>query len=445
MTEERKNQNENGEHKSELTYGIHDKPPTLMAIPLALQNIMAAFSGIVAVPIVVGQAIGAGPDQLALMISATLFASGISTLLQSRGVGPIGSRLPCIMGTDFTFVGPGIAVASKFGLAGYYTATIVGSFTEMILSRFLEPLMRFFPPLVTGIVVTLIGLTMLPVAADWAAGGAGAENYGDPKFILLAMIVMVVIIILNQFGKGFLSSGAVLIGILVGYVVSHFMGLLDFTPVKEAAMLTLPRPLSFGWNFQWEALLAFIPAYFVTAVETIGDLMSVAAASEHEITTEELKGGILSDGVGSFVAGIFNAGPHTSFSQNVGIIPLTGVASRFVVMISGIMLLLAGVFPKLGALVAIMPDPVLGGAGIMMFGMIAVGGLKLLQEVEFTRRNSLVVAVSIGLGLCVVYRPEILDGLPNVISTVFSSGMTTGTITAVLMNTILPEHAAQEA
>ena len=172
--------------------------------------------------------------------------------------------------------------------------------------------------------------------------------------------------------------------------------------------------------------------------------MSVAAASEHEITTDELKAGILSDGVGSFFAGIFNAGPHTSFSQNVGIIPLTGVASRFVVMVSGVILILAGIFPKLGALVAIMPDPVLGGAGIMMFGMIAVGGLKLLQEVEFSRRNSLVVAVSIGMGLCVVYRPGILDQLPNVVSTILSSGMTTGTITAVLLNLILPEEAAQE-
>ena len=430
--------------KSELVYGINDKPPVRLMIPLALQNIMAAFSGIVAVPIVIGQAMGASPAQLSAMISATLFASGISTLLQSRGAGPVGSRLPCIMGTDFTFVGPGIAVASQFGLAAYYTATIFGSFTEMILSRFLKPLMKLFPPLVTGIVVMLIGLTMLPVAADWSAGGAGSASYGHPKFILLAFIVMLVIVLLNQFGKGFLSSGAVLIGILVGYIVSYFMGLLDFTPVAEAKWLTLPKMLSYGIDFKFTALLTFIPAYIVTSIETIGDLMSVSAASEHEITTEELQGGILSDGVGSFIAGIFNAGPHTSFSQNVGIIPLTGVASRYVVMVSGIILMLSGIFPKLGALVAIMPDPVLGGAGIMMFGMIAVGGLKLLQEVEFSRRNSLVIAVSLGLGLCVVYRPDILSGLPTAIKTIFSSGMTTGTIAAVVLNAILPKQAAQE-
>lgn len=423
---------------SELIYRINDKPPLKIAIALAIQNIMAAFSGIVAVPLVVGQALGLSPVDMTFMVSATLFASGLATLIQSHGVGPIGSRLPCIMGTDFTFVGPGIAVGTAFGLPAYFGATIFGSFLEMILSRFIKPLRKFFPPVVTGVVVTLIGLTMLPVAVDWSAGGSGVSDYGSLKYILLSFVVMAIIVLLNQKGRGFFSVGAILIGIISGYIISIPMGLLDITPVKEAAWLSFPRPFKFGIDVNITAILTFLPAYIVTAIETIGDLISVASASEHEITGDELSAGILSDGVGSFLAGIFNAGPHTSFSQNVGIIPLTGVASRYVVMLSGIILMLSGIFPKLGALVAIMPNPVLGGAGIMMFGMIAVGGLKILKDVNFNRRNSLIVAIAIGLGLSVVYRPEILNNFPKAFSTIFQSGMTTGTITAIILNMILP-------
>ncbi|WP_353097749.1 nucleobase:cation symporter-2 family protein [Tissierella praeacuta] len=425
-------------HKSELIYGINDKPPLRLAIPLAIQNIMAAFSGIIAVPMVVGNAIGMSANEMAFMISATLFISGLATFIQSRGVGPVGSRLPCIMGTDFTFVGPGIAVARSFGLPGYFAATTAGSILEIILSRFIKPLRKYFPPVVTGVVVSLIGLTMLPVAVDWAAGGVNNPQYGNPKFILLAFIVMVIIILLNQNGKGFVSSGAILIGIICGYIISIPMDLLNVAPVKEAAWFSFPKPFRYGMKFHLPAILAFLPAYIVTAIETMGDLISVANASEHEITGEELSRGILSDGVGSFIAGIFGAGPHTSFSQNVGIIPITGVASRFVAIVAGIILMLAGIFPKIGALVSIMPSPVLGGAGIMMFGMIAVGGFKLLQEVDLNKRNSLLIAVSMGLGLAVVLRPEVLNNFHPTVQTIFQSGMTTGTITAIILNIALP-------
>ncbi len=432
--------NENFEEtqKSELTYGINDRPPLRLAIPLAIQHIMAAFSGIVAVPLVVGYAIGLSVEDLAFMVSATLFVAGLATFIQVYGIGPIGSRLPCVMGTDFTFVEPGIAVATAFGLPGYFGATLAGSFLEIILSRFIKPLRKYFPPVVTGIVVTLIGLTMLPVSVDWVAGGAESTQYGSLKFILLALIVMAIIIILNQKCSGFLCSGAILIGIICGYLISIPMELLDITPVKEAAWIAFPRPFKYGITFEWSAILAFIPPYIVTTIETVGDLISVGSASEHEITGEELSGGILADGVGSLIAGVFNAGPNTSFSQNVGIIPLTGVASRFVVTLAAIILMLSGIFPKLGALIAIMPNPVLGGAGIMMFGMIAVGGIKILKDVDLNRRNSLLVAVSLGLGLAVVYRPEILSNFHPDVQTIFQSGMTTGTITALILNLILP-------
>lgn len=429
-----------GRNDFELLYEIEDKPPIGIAIPLAIQNIMAAFSGIVAVPLVVGQAIGLSMEDMAFMVSATLFVSGLTTFIQAKGIGPIGSRLPCIMGTDFTFVGPGIAVASAFGLPGYFGAATAGSLVEIIISRFIKPLRKYFPPVVMGTVVTLIGLTMLPVAVDWIGGGdPGAADFGSVKNLALAFIVMAIIIILNQSGNSFLSSSAILIGIIAGYIIAIPMGLLDISPVKDALWFSLPHPFKFGIKFHPTAILAFIPAYIVTAIETMGDLMSVAAASDHQITGDELAAGVLSDGVGSGLAGILNAGPHTSFSQNVGIIPITGVASRYVTIVAGIILMLAGIFPKLGALVAIMPNPVLGGGGIMMFGMIAVGGLKLLQDVDFNKRNSMVVAVSIGMGLAVVFKPELLNNLPGALQTVFQSGMSTGTITALILNTLLPE------
>jgi len=425
--------------KEGLIYGINDKPPLRLAIPLAIQHIVAAFSGIVAVPLVVGGVLGLPMDQMTFFVSAALFMAGLATVIQAYGLGPIGSRLPSIMGTDFTFVGPAIAVGSTLGLPGIFGATLLGSFIEMILSRFVKPLMKVFPPVVTGTVVALIGLTIMPVAVDWAAGGFGAADYGSIQNLTLAIVVMAIIVALNQWGKGFTRAGAVLIGIICGYIIAIPMGMIDFGAVADASWAAFPTPFKYGIKFSIPALLAFIPAYLVTTVETVGDLMAVAEASEHEITNDELAGGLLADGFGSFLAGIFNAGPNTSFSQNVGIIPLTGVASRFVVIIAGIILMIAGVFPKIGALVAIMPNPVLGGAGIIMFGMIAVGGIKILQKVEFTRRNSLVVAISIGLGLAVVVRPDILAHLPEGVQTVLHSGIATGTLVALLLNIILPK------
>lgn len=427
--------------KEELLYGINDKPSLGVAIPLAIQNILAAFSGIIAVPLVVGSAIGLTGEQMTFIVNATLFMAGLATFIQAYGFGPIGSRLPCVMGTDFTFVGPSIAVGSTLGLPGIFGATILGSFVEIILSRFIKPLMKLFPPVVTGTVVALIGLTILPVAVDWAAGGYGAADYGSLENIFLALSVMIIIIVLNQWGKGFTRAGAILIGIVAGYLIAIPLGKLDFAQVTAASWLSFPTPFKYGLpKFDIAALLAFIPAYLVTTVESVGDLLAVGEASRHEVTSEELGGGLLADGVGSFLAGIFNAGPNTSFSQNVGIIPVTGVASRFVVIIAGVILMISGLLPKLGALVAIMPNSVLGGAGIIMFGMIAVGGIKILQKVQFTRRNSLVVAISIGLGMAVVVRPDILSQLPSGLQTVLHSGIATGTITALLLNLLLPKR-----
>lgn len=422
----------------EIKYRVNDRPPFFLAVALAIQHILAAFAGIVAVPLIVGNALGLSLEENTYIVSATLFVAGLATVIQSVGIGPVGNRMPMVMGTDFTFVGPGIAVGSAFGLPGYFGATFFGSFIEIVLSRFIKPLQRFFPPLVTGIVISSIGLTMIPVAIDWI-GGYDPASYGSLKNLLLAGIVMTVILVLNQKGKGFLASGAILIGIIVGYIVAFFMGMLDLSPISAASWVTFPKPLRYGLTFTLSGFISFFPAYLVTTVETVGGGVLILKACDEEVEGEKLASGVLADGVGSLLAGIFSAGPNTSFSQNIGIIPLTGVASRYVVTLAGVILMVTGIFPKVGALVSVMPSPVLGGAGVLMFGMIAVGGIQNFRDVEFDRRNSIILALSLGLGLGIAFRPDLISRFPSQLQIVFHSGMTTATLTAIFLNIVLPE------
>lgn len=423
------------EEKSVIRYKTEDKPPLGLSIVLAMQHILAAFAGIVAVPLIVGTALNLPADQTTYIISISLFVAGITTLIQAVGVGPVGGKIPLVMGTDFTFVGPGIAVAATLGLPGYFGATVAGSFVEIILSRFIKKLQKIFPPVVTGTVIISIGLMMLPVAIDWI-GGYG--DYGALQNLGLAAIVMVTILVLNQVKNGFVSSAAILIGIVVGYLIAFFMGMLDFSSVAQANNFVIPMPFKMGIKFDFTAFLAFVPAYLVATIGTVGASILVQKACDEDVKIEKVGNAVMGDGVGSLIAGIFGAGPNTSFSQNIGIIPLTGVASRYVVAVAGVILMIMGVFPKLAALVNIMPSPVLGGAGLIMFGMIAVGGIQNFQEVNFNRRNSILLAVSLGLGLGVAFKPDILQFLPETIQIIFKSGMTTATISAILLNLILP-------
>lgn len=425
---------------SEILYKINDKPPLGTSILLAFQHIMAAFGGIVAVPLVIAGVLGLTVEDTAYLVSCSLFAAGIATFIQARGIGPVGARVACVMGTDFTFVGPSIAVGFAFGLPGIFGATILGSFIEIILSRFLKPLQKFFPPIVTGTVVMLIGLTLLPVSMDWAAGGYGAADYGSLKNVSVAVAVMLLITFLNRYGKGIFSSAAVIIGLVFGYIIAYPLGMLDFTPIANAGLVAIPTPFKYGITFSIAAVVPFITAYLVTTIETVGCLMAIGEASDKELTMDEVQAGVLADGVGSFIAGFFNAGPNTSFSQNVGLIPLTKVASRFVVIISGVILVIMGIFPKFGALVAIMPNPVLGGAGIIMFGMVFAAGAKTILDVPLNNRNLLVLAISVGIGLGVTFRPDILSHLPDAVKSLFSSGISAGTITALFLNMVLKEE-----
>jgi len=430
----------NNSNGSEIMYTIDDRPPILLSILLGFQHIVAAFGGIVAVPLVVAGALGLSVQDTAVFVSAAIFVAGIATFVQARGLGPIGAKVPCIMGTDFTFVSASITVGSTMGLPAMFGGTILGSFIEMILSRFIKPLMKLFPPVVTGTVVSLIGLTLVPVAIDWAAGGAGAADYGSLQNVAISMTVMTIVILLNRYGKGIFSSASILIGMVFGYLICIPLGMVDFAAVANAKWFELPKLFRYGIEFSFAAFIPFVAAYLVTTIETVGCLKAVGEAAEKDLTDEEIGSGLLADGFGSFVAGFFGANANTSFSQNVGIIPMTKVASNFVVVIAGIILVILGIFPKLSTLIAIMPNAVLGGAGIVMFGNVAASGIKTLSRVKLNNRNLLIVAVSIGLGLGITIRPDFIANLPGFLKSIFSSGISTGTFVALILNLILREE-----
>ncbi|MDZ4992088.1 purine permease [Clostridium perfringens] len=423
-----------------LIYGVDDNLDLPKKILFGLQHIFAAFGGIIVVPLVIATSLGFDSKTTTTLISASILASGLATVIQAKGVGKVGARVACIMGTDFTFVSPAISVGSVLGLPGIIGATILGSLFEVILSLFIKPLMKFFPPLVTGTVVALIGLTLLPVSIDWAAGGAGSPNYASLENLAVALFVLVITLLLNNYGKGMLSSASILIGIVVGYIVCIPLGLVDFTPVKEASWVSFPKILEFGVTFDAKAVMAFIPAYFVATIGTVGCLKAIGETSNIDIDDKRVAAGVLSDGVGSALGGLVGSCPNTSFSQNIGIISLTKVASRHVAVMAGILLVILGFLPKISAIITGIPNPVLGGVGIMMFGTVAAAGIRTLSNIDLTERNLLIIAISMGLGLGVTFRPDVIQNLPEAIRMIFSSGISTGTIAALILNAVLKER-----
>ncbi len=430
--------------KSNLRYEVNDNPSLATKILLGLQHIFAAFGGIIVVPLVISSSLGFDGKTSTAVISASILAAGIATIIQARGVGKVGSKVACIMGTDFTFVSPSISVGSSLGLPGIIGATILGAFFEIILSYFIKPLMKLFPPLVTGTVVCLIGLTLLPVSMDWAAGGTGAADYGSLTNVSIAMFVMIITLFLNRYGKGILSSASILIGMVVGYLVCIPLGMVNFSEVAQANFMAIPQIFQYGVTFDLKALIAFLPAYFVTTIETVGCLKAIGEVSEVDMDDKRVGAGVLADGVGSIIGGAMGAFPNTSFSQNVGLIPLTKVASKHVAVMAGVLLVVLGLFPQFAAIINSIPSPVLGGVGIVMFGTVAASGIKTLSSVEINDRNLLIIATAIGLGLGVTFRPDFISQLPEGLQMIFSSGISTGTIVALVLNIILREDKKEK-
>ncbi len=423
-------------------------PPLSQAVPLGLQHVLAMFASNVTPSIIVAGAAGlafGGPEQVYLIQMAMLFA-GVATLFQTVGLGPIGARLPIMQGTSFAFVGVLAGVAATQGLSVALSACIIGGVLHFILGGFIRHLRWLFPPLVTGLVILAIGLYLIPVAIKYAAGGAAsfqmeAESFGSLKHWSVALCVVIVALVLKFFTKGTLSNAAILVGLVAGYILAFVLGMVNFGAVGNAAWFTAITPLPYGFEFSPGAVIAVTLVSVVSAIETVGDTSATTkAGAGREATDAEISGATYADGLGTAIAGVFGGLPNTSFSQNVGIVGMTGIMSRHVVTIGALVLILCGLVPKIGAVIASMPLPVLGGGVIVMFGMVAAAGLNVLSEVNMNRRNMVIIAVSLAAGLGLNLVPTAVQYLPGVVKTLATSAVAPTALVAVILNQVLPEE-----
>jgi xanthine permease len=423
----------------DLVYGVDDRPPLVESVGLGIQHLVVMLLGNITPPLLIAGALGLGAADTATLLQAVLLWAGLATVIQSYPLGPIGGRIPVVMGTSIAFVGVTISIGNEAGLSVVFGACLVAALMEIGLGFSIGRLKRLFPPLVNGIVVMLIGLTLIPVGVDYAAGGAGSADYGAPRNLALAAVVFVGTLALNQYAKGWLKHGSMLIAVAVGYVAAVGVGVVDFSGIGDAPWASLPSIAPFGLQFELSAILLLAFVYVVSAMETLGDISGIMAAAGRDATTTELKGGLVADGVMSGLAALFSAFPNTSYSQNVGLVNFTGVVSRHVTAITGVLLVLLGLVPKAAAAFATIPAPVIGGGGLIMFAMIFASGLAIIQRgVEPNQRNLVILAVSMALGLGVELRPAALMQLPDSFQTLFGSGLLTGGMTALLLNLVLP-------
>lgn len=444
--------------KSELIYGLDDKPPVAEAIFVAIQHVLASFVGIITPPIIISSALGLDPATTSYIISMSLFASGICTFIQCKRIGPVGSGLLSLQGTSFAFLGPIIGVGTTAiqggstppeALALIFGVCFFGSFVEIILSRFLHLMNKIITPVVSGSVVMIIGLSLIKTGILSMGGGAIAVKngtFGSSQNLALSGLVLLIVVFLTLSTNRILRMGAIAIGLVVGYVISIFLGIVNFSALSSLSIVSLPIPFRYGMRFDLGAFLPFILLYVLTAIETVGDLTATSAVSgqpvKGRVYVRRIKGGVLGDGVNSLIAAVLNTFPNTTFSQNNGVIQMTGVGSRYVgFFVAGIFAIL-GLMPIVGGVFQAIPQPVLGGATTVMFGSIAVAGLNIVTSTPLDRRSTIIVAVSLAMGLGVVYSPEIFADKAPIIKNVFGSGISTGGLTAILLSWLLPRSAA---
>jgi NCS2 family nucleobase:cation symporter-2 len=399
------------------------------------------YAGAVAVPLIVGSALKLPKDQVAFLISADLFACGMATLIQTLGLWVFGIRLPIIMGCTFAAVGPMIAIGTNpnLGILDIFGSTIASGVIGILLAPATGRLLRLFPPVVVGVVIAVIGLSLMEVGIDWAAGGVGNPDYGNPVYIGLSLVVLVLILLINRFAKGFVANISVLLGIIAGFVIAALLGHVDMGGVARAPWLGLVMPFHFGLpRFDPLSIATMVIVMFVTFIESTGMFLAVGDIVGRPVDQKSLVRGLRVDGLGTLLGGIFNAFPYTSFSQNVGLVGITGVKSRFVCATSGAILIVLGLVPKMAQVVASIPAFVLGGAGIVMFGMVAANGIKVLSKVDFVKshHNLFIVAVSIGLGLVPVVSPNFFARLPSALSPLLHSGILLAAVSAIVLNLV---------
>lgn len=407
-------------------------------IAVALQHVLVMYAGAIAVPLIVGGALHLSKDQVAALVNADLFACGLATLVQCIGIGPgIGIRLPVVMGVTFACVGPIVSLAgSGAGLPAIYGAVIVSGLFAIAIAPAFGGLLRFFPPLVTGTVIAVIGITLLAVGIDWAGGGPGSPAFGAPRNLGLAALVLASILAIARFARGFVANVAVLLGLAIGFAAAAALGAVDLSGVAQAPFVDFVRPFRFGMpRFDLGAVLSLGIVMIVTLVESTGMFLALGELCDRPVDRAALVRGLRADGLGAVIGGCFNPFPYTSFSQNVGLVGMTGIRSRWAVAGSGAILIALGLVPKLATIVASIPPAVLGGAGIAMFGMVAASGIKIVASAGLNERHDLlVVAVSVGIGMIPLVAPAMLAQLPAWTAPFAHSGITLAALTAVMLN-----------
>ncbi|MBT2636920.1 nucleobase:cation symporter-2 family protein [Bacillus sp. ISL-39] len=418
---------------------------------LGIQHVLAMYAGAVIVPLIVGGALGLTGEQLTYLVSIDIFMCGIATLLQVWRNKFFGIGLPVVLGCTFTAVGPMIAIGGQYGISAIYGSILVSGIFVVVISKFFGKLVRFFPPVVTGSVVTIIGITLIPVAMNNMAGGQGSPDYGSLTNIGLAFGTLLFIIVLFRFFKGFVRAIAILLGLAAGTTVAYFMGMVNFAAVGEASWLHMPAPFYFGLpTFEVSAILTMILVAMVSLVESTGVYFALSDICEEKLEEKDLANGYRAEGLAIILGAFFNAFPYTTYSQNVGLLQLSGVKTKNVIYTAGAFLVLLGLVPKIGALTTIIPTPVLGGAMVAMFGMVVAYGIKMLSAVEFSsQENLLIIACSVGMGLGVTAVPELFTQMPSSIRILTDNGIVAGSLTAIALNLVFNvfkgEKAAQQA
>ncbi len=431
-------------------------PPLAKAIPLGLQHVLAMFASNVTPAIIVAGAagIGFGSDQGALgfpdmryMIQMSMFFAGVATLFQTVGFGPVGARLPVVQGTSFAFLPvmiPAVAGLKTAGLGGLMTGVMLGGLFHFSLGFVIGKVRFALPPLVTGLIVLMIGLSLISVGIKYAAGGVpliGKPEFGTLAMWLPALVVIVVTLAIKFFTRGFLTVAAVLLGLIAGYIVAWFMGQVSFANVSKAASFALPEPFKYGFTINWAIVIGMCLMAIVSAIETVGDVSGITkGGAGREATDREIQGATFADGLGTAVAGVFGGLPNTSFSQNVGLVAMTGVMSRHVVTIGALFLIAAGLVPKVGAIINTIPINVLGGGVIIMFGMVAAAGVNMLSDVTWNRRNMVIFATALSVGLGLQLVPEALQHMSRTAQILLTSGLLPAALIAVVLNLLLPEE-----
>ena len=442
------------EQTKELIYGLNDRPPLRETIFAALQHLLAIFVAIITPPLIISSALQFDLETTGFLVSMSLFVSGIATVIQCKRFGAVGAGLLCIQGTSFSFISPIIGAGMlgmvggkmniELGLSYIFGSCMVASVVEMLVSRVLPYMRKIITPLVSGIVVTLIGLCLIKAGINSCGGGNAAMSdgtFGSLQNLGLALLVIISIVIFNRSSNPFFRMASIVLGLLLGSTVAYFLGLIDFSQLNNTGGVNIPEPFKYGIRFDIGSIIGLGLIYLVTAVEAYGDITANSLISgepvEGPVFMKRAQGGILADGINSFIAGLFNSFPNSIFAQNNGMIQLTGVASRYVGYFVAGALLILGLFPIVGQFFSLIPNCVLGGATLLMFGTVAAAGIRIIASTTINRKAVLVMAMSFAMGLSVELVPDILSKMPQIIQNIFSSGIIMGGLTAILANALI--------